>query len=69
MAAEAVERLGGPCDKLEFSFFTSGTGGAGPTIVSATFLLLCTPAACYAGGRLVDRSSALLGRPSPAGRM
>ena len=55
MAAEAVEKLGGrgSCDKLEFSFFTSGTGGAGPTIVSATFLLLATEVAAYVDGKLV----------------
>ena len=55
LAARAAERLGKPLDDLEFSFFTSGTGGAGPTIVSATFLLLCTPAAVYADGALVER--------------
>ena len=55
LAARAAERLGKPLDDLEFSFFTSGTGGAGPTIVSATFLLLCTPAAVYADGALVRR--------------
>ena len=53
LAARAAERLGKPLEDLEFSFFTSGTGGAGPTIVSATFLLLCTPAAVYADGELV----------------
>ena len=39
MAAEAVSRMGGKgsCERLEFSFYTAGTGGAGPTIVSATF--------------------------------
>ena len=50
LAARAAERLGKPLDDLEFSFFTSGTGGAGPTIVSATF---STPA--HAGGRLRRR--------------
>ena len=55
LAARAAERLGKPLDDLEFSFFTSGTGGAGPTIVSATFLLLCTPAAVYADGELVEK--------------
>ena len=55
LAARAAERLGKPLDDLEFSFFTSGTGGAGPTIVSATFLLLCTPAAVYADGAVVER--------------
>ena len=55
LAARAAERLGKPLDDLDFSFFTSGTGGAGPTIVSATFLLLCTPAAVYADGALVEK--------------
>jgi len=56
MAAEAVNKLGGKgsCDKLEFSFFTAGTGGAGPTIVSATFLLLATKVAMYVDGKLVE---------------
>ena len=56
MAAEAVAKLGGPgsCERLEFSFFTAGTGGAGPTIVSATFLLLCTPVVTYADGAMVE---------------
>ncbi|CAJ1360976.1 unnamed protein product [Effrenium voratum] len=39
MVCEAQERLGA-IEELELSFHTSGTGGAGPTIVSATFLLL-----------------------------
>lgn len=57
MAAEAVDKLGGPgsCEKLEFSFFTAGTGGAGPTIVSATFLLLATEVAMYVDGQLVEK--------------
>ena len=56
MAAEAVDKLGGrgKCEKLEFSFFTAGTGGAGPTIVSATFLLLATEVAMYVDGELVE---------------
>ena len=55
MAAEAVEKLGGKgaCERLEFSFFTAGTGGAGPTI-SATFLLLATKVARYIDGTLVE---------------
>ena len=46
MAALAVEKLGGPagCDRVELSFHTAGSGGAGPTIVSATFLLLASKA-------------------------
>jgi saccharopine dehydrogenase-like NADP-dependent oxidoreductase len=55
LAARAAERLGKPVDDLEFSFFTSGTGGAGPTIVSATFLLLCTPAQVYVDGNSVEK--------------
>ena len=46
MAASAVEKLGGAehCDRVELSFHTAGSGGAGPTIVSATFLLLASKA-------------------------
>ena len=52
MAALAVEKLGGTasCDSVELSFYTAGTGGAGPTIVSATFLLLATAVATYQNG-------------------
>lgn len=50
MVAEAVERLGGAAKDVELSFFTAGTGGAGPTIVSATFLLLAEPPLVYRGG-------------------
>ena len=57
MAAEAVAQLGGcgACERLEFSFHTAGTGGAGPTIVSATFLLLCTEVVTYVDGKLVSK--------------
>eukprot|EP00967_Tisochrysis_lutea_P027858 scaffold32374_cov31-Tisochrysis_lutea.AAC.2 len=53
MAAEATSKLGGPgaCKQLDLSFFTAGTGNAGPTIVSATFLLLCQGALTYVDGR------------------
>ena len=53
MAIEAVQQLGGPqdCERLELSFFTAGTGGAGPTIVSATFLLLATKVLTYLDGK------------------
>ena len=63
MAAEAVDRLGGPgaCDELEFSFFTAGTGGAGPTIVSATFLLLASDALTLSAGEIC-------GQPAWSGR-
>lgn len=50
MAAEAVSQLGGSADSVDFSFFTAGTGNAGPTIVSATFLLLATEALTFVNG-------------------
>lgn len=67
MAAEAVDELrriespaapGQPCDgeRVDLSFFTAGTGGAGVTIVSATFLLLCQPALCYKNGVQTDET-------------
>jgi len=55
MAAEAKAKLeqqtGESCDTLDFSFFTAGTGNAGPTIVSATFLLLATPVLVFCQGQ------------------
>ncbi|KAJ8614484.1 hypothetical protein CTAYLR_000876, partial [Chrysophaeum taylorii] len=58
MAVDAVESLPDDQDvSLDFSFFTAGTGGAGPTIVSATFLLLVTPVLVYAAGRLVEKDA------------
>jgi len=55
MAANAVERLrrehpGQEPESIDFSFFTAGTGNAGPTIVSATFLLLATPVLAFRNG-------------------
>lgn len=59
MAAEAKAKLeqnsGELCDTLDFSFFTAGTGNAGPTIVSATFLLLATPALTFLGGKPFEK--------------
>ena len=40
-------------EELEMSFHTAGTGGAGPTIVSATFLLLAEEPLNYQEGRAV----------------
>lgn len=42
---------------IDFSFFTAGTGGAGPTIVSATFLLLVTPALVFSRGRQIEKEA------------
>ena len=61
MAAEAKAKLEAAddgkhqCDTLDFSFFTAGTGNAGPTIVSATFLLLATPALNYRNGKAIQK--------------
>jgi len=52
MVCEAHERLGDVKD-LTMSFYTAGTGGAGPTIVSATFLLLAEPPLNYKDGEEV----------------
>lgn len=54
MAAEAKARLPA-CERLDLSFFTAGTGNAGPTIVSATFLLLCQAALVAEAGKLVPK--------------
>jgi saccharopine dehydrogenase-like NADP-dependent oxidoreductase len=59
MAAEAKSKLetryGEVCDTLDLSFFTAGTGNAGPTILSATFLLLATPVLNYLNGKPVTK--------------
>lgn len=52
MVCEAHERLG-DIEDLTMSFYTSGTGGAGATIVSATFLLLAEPPLNYKDGHAV----------------
>ena len=59
MAANAVEKLetehpNQKADTIDFSFFTAGTGNAGPTIVSATFLLLATPVLTFRGGKKTE---------------
>ncbi|CAM9746254.1 unnamed protein product [Laminaria digitata] len=43
MAVEACELLGGASEveSIDFSAYTAGTGNAGTTILSATFLILC----------------------------
>ncbi|CAM9910938.1 unnamed protein product [Ectocarpus sp. 12 AP-2014] len=43
MAVEACEMLGGASEveSVDFSAYTAGTGNAGTTILSATFLILC----------------------------
>ena len=60
MAAEAVDLMtsnndGVEIKSIDYSFFTAGTGNAGPTIVSATFLLLATPAITFLNGKRNDK--------------
>ena len=59
LLVDVVEEKGGGGDNMEvesidYSFFTAGTGNAGPTIVSATFLLLATQALTYIKGKRAD---------------
>jgi len=61
MAAQATDELrrldgdeNSPVD-ITMSFFTAGTGNAGATIVSATFLLLCQKALTIGGGAEVEK--------------
>ncbi len=42
-------------ESIDYSFFTAGTGNAGPTIVSATFLLLATPVITFMNGIRQDK--------------
>eukprot|EP00752_Nemacystus_decipiens_P007293 g6525.t2 len=55
MAVEACEMLGGASevDSIEFSAYTAGTGNAGTTILSATFLILCEKVLGFKEGKQV----------------
>ncbi|CAM9602417.1 unnamed protein product [Discosporangium mesarthrocarpum] len=55
MAVEACDMLGGASevDSLDFSAFTAGTGNAGTTILSATFLILCEKVLSFKNGKEV----------------
>lgn len=62
MAAEGVAKLKNKSsdedvqiESIDYSFFTAGTGNAGPTIVSATFLLLATPVITFMNGIRQDK--------------
>lgn len=62
MAAEGVAKLKKKSseedvqiESIDYSFFTAGTGNAGPTIVSATFLLLTTPVITFMNGIRQDK--------------
>ncbi len=56
MAGEMIER-GGGAKKVEFLYFIAGTGGAGPTVMSSTFLLTGVPAIEYLNGLPTDRQA------------
>lgn len=56
MARDCLDKLDNDAN-VEFAFFTAGTGGAGPTIVSATFLLLVTPVLTFVDGLRVDKEA------------
>lgn len=53
LAQRVIQAAGGveEVDKLTFSFHTSGSGGAGPTILTATFLILGEDALVYRDGK------------------
>jgi len=49
MAAELV-RLNGKPKRIRYSYYTAGSGGAGPTILATSFLLLGEEAIVYVDG-------------------
>lgn len=49
-------------DKVTFSFFTAGSGGAGETILTATFLLLGEDVLIYANGKPEKKKPATDGK-------
>lgn len=60
LAQEVIHRCGGKdqVEKVIFSFFTAGSGGAGPTILTATFLILGEKVLIYRDGKPEYRKSA-----------
>jgi saccharopine dehydrogenase-like NADP-dependent oxidoreductase len=60
LAQRVVEEAGGHAnvDKCVFKFFTAGSGGAGPTILTATFLILGENVLTYEKGQAVYKVSA-----------
>lgn len=60
LAEEVIDKNGGhsEVDQVKFTFFTAGSGGAGPTILSATFLILGEDVVTYVNGKEVLRKSA-----------
>eukprot|EP01038_Epipyxis_sp_PR26KG_P013195 gene13195-17682_t len=60
LAQKLIKSVGGheKVDKVVFSFFTAGSGGAGPTILSATFLILGEEVLIYKNGNPIYKKSA-----------
>ena len=59
-AQKVVDSVGGKekVDKVKFTFFTAGTGNAGPTLLAATFLILAEDVLTYVKGKKVYKKSA-----------
>jgi saccharopine dehydrogenase-like NADP-dependent oxidoreductase len=59
-AQKVIDEVGGKdnVDKVKFSFFTAGTGNAGPTLLAATFLILGEDVLTYVDGKKVFKKSA-----------
>lgn len=60
LAQQSIAAAGGPdnIEKVTFDFFTAGSGNAGTTIITATFLILGEDVLTYEQGQRVYRKSA-----------
>ncbi|KAJ8904624.1 hypothetical protein NDN08_001142 [Rhodosorus marinus] len=58
MAAKAIRDLDVDPEQVTFDYFTAGTGGAGPTILSTTFLLCGEDVRIYVDGKPTIRKPA-----------
>jgi len=54
MAGEMIER-GSGAKQVDFRYHVAGTGGAGPTVMSTTFLICSEPAIEFVNGKAVPR--------------
>ena len=59
-AQKIIDSVGGAekVDDVKFTFFTAGTGNAGPTLLAATFLILGEDVLTYVKGQKVYKKSA-----------
>ncbi len=59
LAQQSIANIGlGKAKKVVFDFFTAGSGNAGTTIITATFLILGENVLTYQGGKAVYKKSA-----------